>query len=60
MMRQCQCPVGDASLELGQEVSDGDRECDEPYSLELDLVFDALGELAGGPLHEQSEVHAAK
>ena len=37
----------DAALELGQEASDGDSECDEPYSLDLDIVFDAIGELAG-------------
>ena len=36
----------DAALELGQEASDGDSECDEPYSLDLDIVFDAIGELA--------------
>ena len=52
---KCQCPVeehgegsdDDATLELGQEASDGDSECDEPYSLDLDIVFDAIGELAG-------------
>ena len=29
------------------ETSDGDSECDEPYSPDLDTVFDAIGELAG-------------
>ena len=35
-----------ASVE-GSETSDGDSECDEPYSPDLDTVFDAIGELAG-------------
>ena len=32
---------------LEAETSDGDSECDEPYSPDLDTVFDAIGELAG-------------
>ena len=44
---QCQCPVDDAPLELGQEELDEDSECDESYSMELDIVFDTIGELAG-------------
>ena len=38
-----------ATVELGQETSDGeDRESDAPHTPELDTVFDALVELAGG------------
>ena len=38
-----------ATVELGQETSDGeDSESDAPYTPELDTVFDALVELAGG------------
>ena len=38
-----------ATVELGQETSDGeDSESDAPYTPELDNVFDALVELAGG------------
>ena len=48
---KCQCPFvehgagsdDDAALDLGHEASDGDSECDEPYSLDLDIVFDAMG-----------------
>ena len=37
-----------ATIELGQEASDGeDSESDAPYTPELDIVFDALVELAG-------------
>ena len=28
-------------------MSDGDSECDEPCSMELDIVFDTIDELAG-------------
>ena len=38
-----------ATVELGQETSDGeDSESDAPYTPELNTVFDALVELAGG------------
>ena len=38
----------EATVELGQEVSDGeDTEPDEKNTPELDIVFDALTELAG-------------
>ena len=38
----------EATVEPGQEASDGeDSESDAPYTPELDIVFDALVELAG-------------
>ena len=38
-----------ATVELGQDSSDGeDSASDTPYTPELDTVFDALVELAGG------------
>ena len=41
--------IGVAASDEGSEAetSDGDSECDEPYSPDLDTVFDAIGELAG-------------
>ena len=37
-----------AASDEGAETSDGDSECDEPYSPDLDTIFDAIGELADG------------
>ena len=54
LQAQRQCPVvehgawsdDDEVLELGQEVSDGDNEFDEPHKAELEVLFDTIDELA--------------
>ena len=46
--RPLQEKAREATVEPGQEASDGeDSESDAPYTPELDIVFDALVELAG-------------